>query len=98
MPRIVRTALGELVDFDALILKQKIAQAPMSIEVARRKEFIDNKEGRGRGQRQPVAQTEPIVDEILIDPILEVAPVAIEVAPVTPADFEIDNPPPKTRK
>ena len=49
MPRIVRTARGEQVDFDAVIIKQQIAQAPMNIDVARRKEFIDSKEGKVRG-------------------------------------------------
>ena len=52
MPKIVRTARGELIDFDAIVIKQQIAQAPMNIEVARRKEFIDSKEGRARGQRK----------------------------------------------
>lgn len=52
MPRIVRTARGEQVDFDAIVIKQKIAQAPMNIDVARRKEFIDSKEGKARGARR----------------------------------------------
>ena len=46
MPNVVRTARGELVDFDALKIKQQLAQAPMNVEVARRKEFIDSKEGK----------------------------------------------------
>lgn len=68
MPRHVRTALGEIVDFDALILKQKIAQAPMSIEVARRKEFIDNKEGRGRGQKAVQTQVNVADASIQVEP------------------------------
>lgn len=51
MPRVVKTARGELVNFDAIIIKQQLAKAPMNIEVARRKEFIDLKEGKPRGQR-----------------------------------------------
>jgi len=53
MPRIVRTARGELIDFDTIIIKNQLAQAPMNIEVARRKEFIDSKEGKARGAKKP---------------------------------------------
>lgn len=52
MPRIVRTARGEQIDFDAIVIKQQIAAAPMNIEVARRKNFIDSKEGKVRGARK----------------------------------------------
>ena len=52
MPRIVRTARGEQIDFDAIVIKQQIAAAPMNIDVARRKEFIDSKEGKVRGARR----------------------------------------------
>lgn len=62
MPRTVRTAKGELVDFDAIIIKQQIAEAPMNIEVARRKNFIDAKEGKGRGPRTPQVQPQPLVE------------------------------------
>lgn len=48
MPRIVRTARGEQVDFDTIVIKQQLANAPMNIEVAKRKEFIDTKEKTGR--------------------------------------------------
>ena len=44
MPRMIRTARGEVVDFDAVVIKQQLAQAPMNIEVAQRKRFIDSKE------------------------------------------------------
>ena len=82
MPRTVRTAKGELVDFDAIVIKQQIAEAPMNIEVARRKNFIDAKEGKGRGQRKVVPPA-PVQQSII-------APVS---APSTPADFEIPEAP-----
>lgn len=70
MPRIVRTARGELVDFDMVIVKQQISEAPMNIEVQRRKEFIDNKEGRSR--KNKLATDDNEVDEEVIDePIIE---------------------------
>lgn len=60
MPRIVRTARGEQIDFDAIVIKQQIASAPMNIEVARRKEFIDSKEGKVRGARRPSSFTDSV--------------------------------------
>jgi len=51
MSRTVRTARGDEVDFDTIVIKQQLAQAPMNVEVARRKEFIDSKEGKGRGSQ-----------------------------------------------
>lgn len=53
MPRHVRTARGEIVDFDAIVIKQQLAEAPMKIDVARRKEFIDSKETKLRGAKKP---------------------------------------------
>ena len=53
MPRLIRTARGDLVDFDALIIKQQLANAPMNVEVANRKQFIDTQEAKRRGQRAP---------------------------------------------
>ena len=52
MPKQVRSARGVILDFDTIIIKQQLAQAPMNIEVARRKEFIDSKEGKTRGSKQ----------------------------------------------
>lgn len=54
MPRIYRSARGEPVDFDAVVIKQQLAQAPMNVEVARRKEFIDNKEEKPRRVQQAI--------------------------------------------
>ena len=64
MPRIVRTARGEQIDFDVIILKQQLAQAPMNVEVARRKEFIDSKEGK---TRVPKIEEEAI--EVQVEPV-----------------------------
>lgn len=76
MPRIVRTARGDLVDFDTIIIKQQLAQAPMNIEVARRKEFIDSREGSTRAVKieasvivEPTIQPEQTVTvQALIQP------------------------------
>lgn len=46
MPRNVRTARGDLVDFDTIIIKQALAKAPMAVAVEKRKKFIDSREGK----------------------------------------------------
>jgi hypothetical protein len=59
MSRMIRTARGHEVDFDAILIKQQLAQAPMNIEVAQRKRFIDSKEEKPK-RAAPIA-TMPIV-------------------------------------
>jgi hypothetical protein len=39
----VKSAKGEIVDFDLLKIKQQIADAPLSTKVAARQNFVDNK-------------------------------------------------------
>ena len=75
MPRIVRTARGELIDFDTILIKNQLAQAPMNIEVARRKEFIDSKEGKARGAKKP----EELIAQDAVPEVVD-APVAVAVA------------------
>ena len=70
MPRNVRTARGDIVDFDAIIIKQQLAQAPMNIEVARRKEFIDSKEGKVRGAKKP--------DDLIETPVISASEFEVE--------------------
>jgi hypothetical protein len=76
MSRNIRTARGEIVDFDAIIIKHQLAQAPMNIEVARRKEFIDSKEGKVRGAKKTVAVEVPAA------PVVEI-PLTTPEAPTT---------------
>lgn len=69
MPNIVRSARGEMIDFDTIIIKQQLAAAPMNIEVARRKEFIDSKEGKSRSSKS--GDSTLIEDTIVIEPIIQ---------------------------
>lgn len=85
MARIVTTARGEKVDFDALLIKQQLAQAPMNIEVERRKQFIDSKEGKA--PKQAVLQPQPA---------MAVAPP--EVQRTAPGSFELDEVEPIAQK
>ena len=43
MPKIVRSIKGEMIDFDLLKIKQKMASAPSPLEVSERRDYIDNK-------------------------------------------------------
>lgn len=46
MPRMYLSARGEVVDFDATMIKQQLAAAPMTVDVEKRKTFVDSKEVR----------------------------------------------------
>jgi hypothetical protein len=48
MPNIITTARGERVDLDVIKIKGQLAQAPMNVEVERRKQFIDTKEEKAK--------------------------------------------------
>jgi hypothetical protein len=91
MPRIVRTARGDQVDFDTIIIKQQLAQAPMNIEVSRRKEFIDSKEGKVKGQVPPSSITTDL--PVNSDNFISQEPTkVVETAPAA-SDFEIPDAP-----
>jgi hypothetical protein len=98
MPRIVRTARGEQVDFDTIVIKQQLAQAPMNVEVARRKEFIDSKEGKQRGQRTGNITVDGQIEQsYFVDnaPVRATAEQAAAIAEsAQPADFELEQTPP----
>lgn len=79
MSRQVQTARGVTIDFDELLIKQQLANAPMNIEVARRKNFIENKE---------VSAKQQIPDNQIID-ISKFQP--IEKITVKSENFENEN-------
>jgi len=99
MPRIVRTARGEQIDFDAIVIKQQIAAAPMNIDVARRKEFIDSKEGKVRGARRPTSFVDgagtpdhnAFVTGATTRQVVKNDAVSIKQEAVVPRDFEIEG-------
>jgi hypothetical protein len=45
MPQLVRSARGELIDFELLAIKQQLANAPVPKTVEQRKKAIDEKDG-----------------------------------------------------
>jgi len=62
MAKSVRSARGELVDFDLLKIKQQIATAPKTQVVKAREDFIDQKFKR-RIKKLTKKATQPIVEE-----------------------------------
>ena len=100
MPRLVRTARGVQIDFDTIIIKQQLAQAPMNVEVARRKEFIDSKEGKVRGAQKPASNL--TVDSVEVvpqscfasgDPVRVVSSQLTSSVAPTAQDFEVEASP-----
>lgn len=45
MPQYIRSARGELIDFELLAIKQQLASAPVPKVVEKRKQAIDEKDG-----------------------------------------------------
>jgi hypothetical protein len=89
MARTYLSAKGSVVDFDAVMIKQQLAQAPMQIEVERRKKFIDSKEQGVKRPAPPPVPTElptAVIPDIAYEP--EVATAALgkvsEPVPILP--------------
>lgn len=80
----VRTARGDLIDFDALKIKQDLAASPQTIAVARRKNFIDSKEGKGRGARKVV----PAPEALAMPVDLEDTEIELETVPFVDTPVE----------
>lgn len=45
MPRLVRSARGEIVDFDLIAIANQLASAPVPVSIKERRLFIDEKDG-----------------------------------------------------
>lgn len=64
MPRKVRSAKGEMIDFDLLKIKQQIASAPKTTDVKKREDFIDKKlRRRVKRIKKQVTQVAEVVAE-----------------------------------
>lgn len=44
MAKRVRSAKGEVIDFDVLMIKAQLAAKPLMVDVQQRREFVDSKE------------------------------------------------------
>lgn len=91
MPRDYRTARGEKVNLDALRIKQQLSQAPMTVEVERRKDHIDNKElGKAARRRSQTFIASGPIDANNF--VTGQSPTKVVYETPKPADFEVTNP------
>ena len=72
MPRIVRSARGELVDFDLIAIANQLAAAPPPVSVNERRQFIDEKDG--------VKQSKKLVDAVPDQNVHEALKLAADAA------------------
>lgn len=75
MPRIVKTARGVHLDFDTIIIKNQLAQAPLNIEIARRKEFIDSYEKKSEDEK--ASEVNEMISVNIPTPILSKPPIEV---------------------
>jgi len=90
MGKKVRSAKGEIVDFDYLKIKEQLASAPTPMEVKNRQNFIENRLKRRLKKKLPVIEQAAVeVEPTLPEPSAEVAVkeevVAEETTPVVEA-------------
>lgn len=65
MPRKVRSAKGEVIDFDLLKIKEQIASRPPTTDVKKREDFIDKKLRRRVKRIKKVVEVAP--EEVAVD-------------------------------
>lgn len=64
MPNIITTARGESVDLDVIKIKGQLAQAPMNVDVERRKKFIDTKEEKPKRAPIELVPTPEVIEAL----------------------------------
>lgn len=90
MPRIYLSARGEVVDFDVHLIKQQLATAPMTVDVEKRKTFIESKEVRKKPDAALTAEDTAAAP--LATPVEQVIMPSIAVS-----DFEPEEAPKKRK-
>lgn len=90
MGKKVRSAKGEMVDFDFLKIKEQLASAPTPMEVKNRQNFIENRLKRRLKKKLPVVEKAAVeVEPKLPEPEENVVvKVVVEEAPVVEAVTE----------
>jgi hypothetical protein len=73
MGKKVRSAKGEVVDFDYLKIKEQLASAPTPVEVKNRQNFIENRLKRRLKKKLPVVESAAVnVEPSLPEPVEDV--------------------------
>lgn len=69
MPKNVRTARGNIIDFDLIKIKEQIASTPKPTDVKAREDFIDKKLRRRvkRIKKAEVVATEVVDEEVAVE-------------------------------
>jgi len=85
MGKKVRSAKGEVVDFDYLKIKEQLASAPTPLEVKNRQNFIENRLKRRLKKKLPVVEAADVdVEPTLPEPAEDVVVVEEPAAVVKP--------------
>ena len=74
MPRLVRSARGELVDFDLIAIANQLAAAPIPVSINERRLFIDEKDGI-----KPPKKQETMVPSVPVHEALKLAADAAQI-------------------
>lgn len=89
MPKIVRTARGEMVDFDLIRIKQQLADAPAPTEVRERENFVERRLKRKLKQRATSLVEQPAA----VEPVGEVVDAElVQVQPETKPEAAVTKP------
>lgn len=79
MGKRVKSAKGEMVDFDYLQIKEQLASAPTPMEVKNRQNFIENRMKRRLKKKLPVVEKAAVeVEPTLPEPAESVEIVAVK--------------------
>lgn len=78
MTKLVRTARGEMVDFDLIKIKQQLADSPAPTEVKARENFVEK-----RLKRKLRNKTVPSITKL--------ATIEVDVEPVVPEALEVEK-------
>lgn len=77
--RKVRSAKGQIVDFDLMKIKQQIAAQPAPVNVREREDFIDKKvRRRAKKQKTPESKLDITVDPVLSEEEPEITDETVE--------------------
>ncbi len=99
MGKKVRSAKGELIDFDYLKIKEQLATAPTPIEVKERQDFIENRLKRRLKKKLPIIEKLAVdVAPILPSPAEEIVAEDVPPAVVEPVKEEVATTKQKARR
>lgn len=76
MGRKVRTARGEVVDFDLLRIKEQISSTPPPIDVKQRQDFVEKR------LRRRLKKTAAVLPEVSVEPKLPSTEDAVQASPI----------------